>query len=117
LKYIGPAVNAGKIAAGAVLNVLTKAPYNFAFGLYLVNDYQRRISDFKDCPGFEKVVKDCLQFDCSICIVFADSNKRRRCLGSLVMCQGILGFRQCCEEKNHSWLVLKKKFSSYFRLC
>jgi len=63
LKYIGPAVNAGKIAAAAVLNVLTKAPYNFAFGLYLVNDYQRRISDFKDCPGFEKVVKDCLRFD------------------------------------------------------
>ena len=39
LKYLGPAVNAGKIAAAAVLNALTKAPFNFSFGLYLVNDY------------------------------------------------------------------------------
>ena len=59
LKYLGPAVNAGKIAATAVLNALTKQPFNFAFGLFLANDYQRRILDFKDCQGFDKAIKDC----------------------------------------------------------
>jgi hypothetical protein len=63
LKYLGPAVNAGKAAASAVLSALTKQPFNFAFGLFLVNDYQRRILDFKDCPGVDKVMKECCQFD------------------------------------------------------
>jgi hypothetical protein len=31
--------------------------------LFLVNDYQRRILDFKDCPGVEKVMKECSNFD------------------------------------------------------
>jgi hypothetical protein len=63
LKYIGSAVNSGKVAAQIILNILTKPPYNLAFGLYLLSDYSNRIGDFKDCSNHEKAIKECQTFE------------------------------------------------------